>query len=324
MSNPGCHTVSVVLVSACVVPSAPLLLPGLVPEDADVAMLRDRCVAAVRTMLAAAPERVVVVGGPTAGVPVSWFGRPNRLRSGPGLARGERDPATDESEPATRRETTLGAAVSRSLLDAAGWAGPAPEIVVTGRDTVDDADPAIAADSAGLTVAAGDAGPTVAADDTSPTIAVDAVGLTVATGAAGLTAVADRVATADAATAVLAVADLSAAMTEVSPRRRNDASIAMSAMLADAIAVADTATLAALDPGKAEVLAIEGGPAFRFLAAAAADGTGAAFDTEVEFRGAPFGVEYIVAAWWRRNPAAGRPGERSGRRAEGPSGPSRG
>lgn len=172
-------------------------------------------------MVATRPDRVVVIGGPTADVPANRFGAAD---------------APWGSRP-------LGVLIADWLLTTAGWTGPSGQFVVagTGAAAVDTDDPA--------------------------------------------------------QTALVVLADLSAAINDASPRPRNEASVAMSVTIADAVASADVPTLANLDADKAAYLDIEGAPSLRYLAAAA--GTGE-YDTSVEFRGAPFGVDYIVAAWRRR------------------------
>lgn len=214
----------VVLVSACVVPSAPLLLTALVPADDEVSALRDACVAAMRATIAARPDRIVAVGAVTAEVPAEQFG----------------------AMPRGVGTLPVGALIARWLTEAAEWSGPDVEFVAAGPEPVD------------------------VDHDAASTLAM------------------------------IVLADLSSAANDASPLPVSEASVAMSKMIAEAVATADAPALAALDAGEAEALAIEGVPALGCLAAAAGAGE---YDAFVEFRGAPFGVDYIVAVWRRR----GRP-----------------
>jgi hypothetical protein len=69
--------------------------------------------------------------------------------------------------------------------------------------------------------------------------------------------------------------------------------------VAAALATADHATLARLDPARDAELFSSGRPAWQVLAGAAA-ATGAAFDAELRYAAAPFEVTYFVATWHRR------------------------
>ena len=66
--------------------------------------------------------------------------------------------------------------------------------------------------------------------------------------------------------------------------------------VADALADADPAALAALDPGQDRPLEIAGRAAWQVLAGAAGQD---AFDAELRYRDAPFEVSYLVASWRR-------------------------
>lgn len=212
----------VVLVSACVVPSAPLLLTASVPGDDEVEALREACVAGMRAMIAARPARIVAVGAATADVPAAHFG----------------------AMPRAAGTLPVGALIARWLTEAVHWSGPEVEFVAAGPEPFDvDHD---AASTVGLIV----------------------------------------------------LADLSAAVNDASPLPVSEASVAMSKTIAEAVATADAPALAALDADEAEALAIEGVPALGCLAASADAGE---YDAFVQFRGAPFGVDYIVACWWRRD-----------------------
>ena len=67
-----------------------------------------------------------------------------------------------------------------------------------------------------------------------------------------------------------------------------------------ALASADPAALAALDPREDRPLEIAGRAAWQVLAGAAGDEHSRhAFDAELRYRGAPFEVSYVVASWRR-------------------------
>jgi hypothetical protein len=70
--------------------------------------------------------------------------------------------------------------------------------------------------------------------------------------------------------------------------------------VAQALAEADPAALAALDPREDRPLEIAGRAAWQVLAGAAGDEQSQdAFDAELRYRGAPFEVSYVVASWRR-------------------------
>jgi hypothetical protein len=69
--------------------------------------------------------------------------------------------------------------------------------------------------------------------------------------------------------------------------------------VAAALAAADHAALALLDPSRDAELFSSGRPAWQVLAGAAA-ATGTAFDAELHYAAAPFEVTYFVATWHRR------------------------
>ena len=219
------------LCSACVVPSAPLLLPDLVPDDAEVAALRRTCVDAVRAMVAADPERIVVIGGPTAAIPVARFG--------------------DVSEDPYQR--SLGNALVAWLLASAGWSGPQPDFV--------DADKSHSAFAHGDLIDIGATGHPVA---------------------------------------VMVLADLCAAVSDSSPRPRDDVAVTLSNAIAEAVASADIDSLLAVDPERARRMQIEGAAALRGVASVA---KGTNYHATTLFRGAPFGVEYVISVWQRRAPS---------------------
>jgi hypothetical protein len=71
--------------------------------------------------------------------------------------------------------------------------------------------------------------------------------------------------------------------------------------VAAALAAADPAALAALDPRDDGPLFVAGRPGWQVLAGAAeAEPSQGAFDAELRYRGAPFEVSYVVASWRRK------------------------
>ncbi len=135
------------IVSALVLPATPLLLPGVtgrpVPE---VERLRAACVAALRTVVAAVPDRLVVVGARRPGEP---SGRPKLRDEGPahGFRRGvDRRPGDPDLRPAPALAVAHSlfldagidpARIEWDVIDAA--AGPV-ECAAHGADLVTGAD----------------------------------------------------------------------------------------------------------------------------------------------------------------------------------------
>src|SRR5699024_2579385 len=155
----------------------------------------------VRAMAAADPERIVVIGGPTAAIPAARFG--------------------DVSEEACQR--SLGNALAAWLLTSAGWSGPPPELYDA------DVDPH-SAFAHGDLMDIGTAGHPVA---------------------------------------VMVLADLSAAVSEASPRPRDGAAVILSNAIAEAVTRADIDSLLALDSEHARRMEIEGAAALRDVASVA-------------------------------------------------------
>ncbi|MFC6084642.1 class III extradiol ring-cleavage dioxygenase family protein [Sphaerisporangium aureirubrum] len=97
--------------------------------------------------------------------------------------------------------------------------------------------------------------------------------------------------------ALLVMGDGSARLTVKSPGYLHPGAEEYDAALARALAAADTAALAALDPAEAGELWVGGRAAFQVLAGAAGD-TGA-FHGEPLYDEAPYGVGYRVVSWSR-------------------------
>lgn len=98
-------------------------------------------------------------------------------------------------------------------------------------------------------------------------------------------------------TALLVVADGSAARTEKAPAGHHPGSAAFDAAVAAALRSGDPATLASIDRALASEVSSGGWPAW---AAAAAALDQAEYDAELLAEDAPYGVGYLVATWMRR------------------------
>ncbi|MFC3995451.1 hypothetical protein ACFOVU_05975 [Nocardiopsis sediminis] len=118
-------------------------------------------------------------------------------------------------------------------------------------------------------------------------VAADARPETCLVRGAGLAALAPRV-------ALLAMGDGSARRTTASPGRFDARAVAFDSSVAAALADADTAALAALDPRLAGDLMAGGRAAWQTLAGAA---DGAGFTGELLAHEAPYGVGYFAALW---------------------------
>jgi len=100
--------------------------------------------------------------------------------------------------------------------------------------------------------------------------------------------------------ALLAMGDGPARRARAAPHAADPEADRYDGQVADALATADPAALAALDPGQDRPLEIAGRAAWQVLAGAAGDEQGQdAFDAVLRYRGAPFEVSYVVASWRR-------------------------
>jgi len=100
--------------------------------------------------------------------------------------------------------------------------------------------------------------------------------------------------------ALLALGDGPARRARAAPGAADPEADRYDDQVAGALAAADPAALAALDPGADRPLEIAGRAAWQVLAGAAGDEQGQdAFDAELRYRGAPFEVSYVVASWRR-------------------------
>jgi hypothetical protein len=100
--------------------------------------------------------------------------------------------------------------------------------------------------------------------------------------------------------ALLAMGDGPARRARAAPHAADPEADRYDHQVAGALAAADPAALAALDPREDRPLEIAGRAAWQVLAGAAGDEQGQdAFDAELRYRGAPFEVSYVVASWRR-------------------------
>jgi hypothetical protein len=97
--------------------------------------------------------------------------------------------------------------------------------------------------------------------------------------------------------ALLALGDGPARRARAAPHAADPEADRYDVQVAGALAAADPAALAALDPGRDRPLEIAGRAAWQVLAGAAGRD---AFAAELSYRGAPFEVSYVVASWRRK------------------------
>jgi hypothetical protein len=96
--------------------------------------------------------------------------------------------------------------------------------------------------------------------------------------------------------ALLAMGDGPARRARAAPLAADPEADRYDDQVAGALAGADSAALAALDPGEDRPLEVAGRAAWQVLAGAAGPDV---FDAELRYRGAPFEVSYVVASWHR-------------------------
>jgi hypothetical protein len=99
--------------------------------------------------------------------------------------------------------------------------------------------------------------------------------------------------------AMLVLGDGSASRTPQAPGHFDDRAEPYDAAVARALATADTAALAGLDPELSRELHVAGLPAWKALADAAA-ASEAEYDADLLYDEAPYGVGYFVATWLAR------------------------
>ncbi len=99
------------------------------------------------------------------------------------------------------------------------------------------------------------------------------------------------------ATALVVAGDGSARRGPKAPGYEDERARPFDAAVTAALAAADVASLADLDPVLADELLVHGRAAWQVMAAACAGG---AWTAEVDYADDPFGVYYLVARWSRR------------------------
>ncbi|WP_199423771.1 hypothetical protein [Actinotalea solisilvae] len=125
------------LVGAALIPDTVLLVPGAAGRADVLGRERDAALDALATLLATAPDLVVVVvpvtrgpgGSPTRGHEVASLGPAGLPDDGLGWPAVPRAPGDDRSPSGG-----VAAAVGRRALVAAGWRGPTAVLVAGGRD----------------------------------------------------------------------------------------------------------------------------------------------------------------------------------------------
>ncbi len=96
--------------------------------------------------------------------------------------------------------------------------------------------------------------------------------------------------------ALLVVGDGSARRDDKAPGHFDPRAEAFDRRVTNAVGAADVAALLSLESELAGVLMVEGRAPWQVLAGAASAG---AWQAEVSYAGAPYGVQYLVASWWR-------------------------
>ncbi|MCG5472642.1 hypothetical protein LADH09A_000469 [Micromonospora sp. LAH09] len=255
------------LVAAAVCPHPPLLVPDVAGSAApELDALRTACDTVVRRLLAADPDRVVLLGtGPVTG-PI----RPP--------ATGSLQPwGVDLDVPLVPGQPDRGAVLPLSLTIGA-W--------LLARH---DARPALTAPPAHT------APPPTAPAHNAP---VSAVQVAADAGLAELAALADEVAAAGDRVALLVLGDGSACRGEKSPGYDDPRALPYDQRVAAALADADLDVLLGLDPVVSTELKAAGRAPWQVLAGAAR-AAGGGWRGELLHDSAPYGVAYFVASWER-------------------------
>jgi hypothetical protein len=256
------------IVAAALCPSPPLLVPELTGRAEVLPELRDACAAAVRHLLAAAPDVVAVVG---AGPDTATWNPDDRLDlSGYGpllptaTPRATHRPVSAPA-PADARGTPAGPATPhRSATGPRGKPG-LPLALGIGALLLDEA---------------GYAGPRIpqAVDESAPLADCLRLGRDLARAA-------PRV-------ALLAVGDGSTRRGPAAPGYLDERAVPFDDAVLQAVRDGDMAALAGLDPDLARDLMATGRAAWQVLAGAFA---GARPATEISYAAGPLGVAYLVA-----------------------------
>ncbi|WCN82935.1 hypothetical protein [Micromonospora sp. LH3U1] len=256
------------LVAAAVCPHPPLLVPEVAGSAApELDDLRAACDVAVRRLLAADPDTVVLLGtGPVTG-PIS------------NPATGSLQPwGVDLDVPLVSGQPDRGAVLPLSLTIGA-W-------LLSRHDPRPPATAAAPTPAAPVTAA-----PTAAAPVTAVQVAADA-------GLAELAALADTVNAAGDRVALLVLGDGSACRGEKAPGYDDPRARPYDQRVAAALADADLDVLLDLDPVLSAELKAAGRAPWQVLAGAARS-AGRGWRGELLHDAAPYGVAYFVASWER-------------------------
>ncbi|WP_206184704.1 hypothetical protein [Thermoactinospora rubra] len=284
------------LVAAAVCPHPPLLVPELAGAAApELDGLRAACLAAVEALWSAGPEVLLVVG---AGPRTESYGR----HAAGSLKPWGVDVRVGEGDPVLPLSLTIGRWLLHQAADRRQDPAHRP-----GRAAEDHAGrvaeggPSRAVEGhVGRAAEGGEDGPgaltgsllarrTAPAADGFQAVAADAPrGECLALGA--------RLAAGERRVGLLVMADGSARLTEKAPGYLDPAAQPYNELIVRALAGAEPAALARLDPAEAARLWVGGRPALQVLAGAAGDD---GFEGRLLADEAPYGVGYF-AAFWRR------------------------
>ncbi|TWG19947.1 hypothetical protein FHU34_115340 [Micromonospora taraxaci] len=270
------------LVAAAVCPHPPLLVPEVAGSAApELDDLRAACDTAVRRLLAAGPDSVVLLGtGPVTG--------PIRTP-----ATGSLQPwGVDLDVPLAPGQPDRGAVLPLSLTIGA-WLLTRHETPPP-ASTVPTSTPPVGTPSASATSSSA---PPVGAPPTS-TPTVTAVQVAADAGPAELAVLADEVAATGERVALLVLGDGSACRGVTSPGYDDPRALPYDQGVAAALADADLDVLLDLDPVVSAELKAAGRAPWQVLAGAAR-AAGGGWRGELLHHAAPYGVAYFVASWER-------------------------
>lgn len=307
------------MLTAALVPDTPLLVPGVSGRAEVLTGLRAAAVRAAATVVAAEPEVVVVVApgradreltGPfaaslaAAGVPDTALGWPAEVVAGLGGPAGQEPTARPASaaqptlgptpaagSPPAVAPAGLGANVALLLLAQAGWTGPVRVIEVGPAAGRSDA-----ASGAAVRAEVGGDGPD------GDGVGHDGAGCAGAETGGPAAALRERGATLAARhrrLGLVVVGSLSARHGPDGPLADDPRALGVDARLLTDLAdggPAARARLADVDAGLAAELAISGWGPWQVLLGAI-DGDGGPVRAELLAAEAPFGAQYLVAAW---------------------------
>jgi hypothetical protein len=311
-----------VLIAAAVCPHPPVLIPaamGAAGDGPELADLRAACAAAVLGLVRARPELIVIVGSGPAGRTYPWPSAGSLHRYGVPWS-------TGPGRPVLPLSLTVGTWLLTGALAAPGIPEPAvtsaPESTgsasgadatggADGLDVVGDADGVEAGRAGGGAAGAHSAGvPSAGAASAGaasagvPSAGVPSAGVllrTVASTASPETCrrLGARLAGLAPRMAMLVMGDASAKKAIGVPGTPDPEAEEYDAGIAAALAAADAAALARLDPGRAVQLRVAGRAPWQVLAGATAGAAGQQGGLRglLRCQTAPYDVSYLVASW---------------------------